>query len=248
MYSRLAFLSIVALTSLAAAAEGPEHRKLLAVPFTEVQLNDAFWVPRLKTNRENSLPHNFDWCEKTGRLSNFDKAAGKAQGKFEGIFFNDSDVYKVIEGAAYALADHPDPALDKKLDDVIARIAAAQQKDGYLVTYFIFAEPAKKWTVCREFHELYCAGHMFEAAVAHYRATGKRTLLDVAIKFADHIDRVFWPRKTDRRARPRGDRIGLGQALSGDRRESLFQPCPILPRTTRQRGQNQPLRAVFSRS
>jgi len=193
----LAFLSIIVVgfVSHDAAAERPEHGKLAAVPFTEVKWDDAFWAPRLATNRENSLPHNFEWCEKTGRLSNYDKAAGKFPGKFEGIYFNDSDVYKVIEGASYSLADHPDPALDKKLDELIARIAAAQQKDGYLNTYFTLVEPDKRWTNCQDMHELYCAGHLFEAAVAHYRATGKRTLLDVAVKFADYIDSVFGPGK-----------------------------------------------------
>ena len=179
----------------ASAAERPQHRKLTAVPFTEVKLQDEFWAPRLKTNRENSLPHNFQWCEKTGRLSNFDKAAGVAEGKFEGIYFNDSDVYKLLEGASYSLADHPDPVLEKQVDDLIARIAAAQQENGYLNTYYTLVEPDKKWTDCRVRHELYCAGHLCEAAVAHYRATGKRTLLDVAVKFVDRIDLIFGPEK-----------------------------------------------------
>ncbi|MCX7424596.1 MAG: glycoside hydrolase family 127 protein [Planctomycetia bacterium] len=177
----------------ATASEGPTHRKLSAVPFTEVKLRDAFWAPRLATNRASSLPHNFLWCEQTGRLSNFDKAAGTVEGKFEGIFFNDSDVYKVLEGASYTLADHPDPVLEKTVDKVIASIAAAQQKDGYLNTYYTLVEPGKRFTDCRVKHELYCAGHLFEAAVAHYRATGKRTLLDVAVKYADLIDKTFGP-------------------------------------------------------
>ena len=91
----------------------PAHRQLKAVPFTDVKVRDEFWAPRLQTNREKSLPHNFKWCEETGRISNFAKAAGLMQGKFEGIYFNDSDVYKVLEGASYSLADHPDPALDR---------------------------------------------------------------------------------------------------------------------------------------
>ena len=120
--------------------------------------------------------HNFKWCEQTGRISNFAKAAGLVKGKFEGIYFNDSDVYKVLEGACYSLADHPDPKLEKIVDDVVAKIAAAQQPDGYVNTYYTLVEPDKRWTNCASKHELYCAGHLFEAAVAHYRATGKRTL------------------------------------------------------------------------
>ena len=189
-------VAIVFLSALpAAAAEAPRHRKLAAVPFTEVKLQDAFWAPRIKTNREKSLPHNFTWCEQTGRISNFAKAAGLVPGKFEGIYFNDSDVYKVLEGAAYSLADQPDPALAKTVDDVIAKIAAAQQPNGYLNTYFTLVEPQNRWKNFAAMHELYCAGHLFEGAVAHWRATGKRTFLDVAIKLADHIDATFGPDK-----------------------------------------------------
>ena len=176
-------------------ADTPQHRRLSAVPFTQVKLRDQFWSPRLKTNRESSLPHNFQWCEQTGRISNFAKAAGLQQGKFEGIYFNDSDVYKVLEGAAYALADQPDENLERTVDGVIAKMAAAQQPDGYLNTYYTLVEKGKRFTNLAVMHELYCAGHLFEGAVAHFRATGKRTLLDVATKYADHIDSVFGPDK-----------------------------------------------------
>jgi len=192
-----AVLIAIAAACLAAGAPGgePRHRRLAPVPFTDVRIDDDFWAPRLKTNREVSIPHNFQWCEETGRFSNFAKAAGLMEGKFEGIYFNDSDVYKVLEGASYSLADHPDPTLDAMVDDVIAKIAAAQHENGYLNTYYTLVEPDKKWTDCRVRHELYCAGHLFEAAVAHYRATGKRTLLDVAIRFADCIDKIFGPNR-----------------------------------------------------
>jgi len=186
-------LGAAAAQAAQAGASGAQlHLKLSGVPFTQVKIADDFWSPRLKTNREQSLPHNFEWCEKTGRISNFDKAA-KKEGKFQGIFFNDSDLYKVLEGASYSLSTHPDPALDKQVDETIARIAAAQQGDGYLNTYYTLVEPDKRWSNLPVRHELYCAGHMFEAAVAHFRATGKRTFLDVACRYADYIDTIFGP-------------------------------------------------------
>ena len=136
---------------------------LQAVPFPDVKIQDAFWAPRIETNRVKSLPHNFKWCRQTGRLSNFAKAAGLQKGGFEGIYFNDSDVYKVLEGASYSLQAHPEAKLEKQVDQVIAWIAAAQQPNGYLNSYYTLKEPDKKWTNCRVRHELYCAGHLFEA-------------------------------------------------------------------------------------
>jgi DUF1680 family protein len=165
------------------------------VPFTQVKVHDQFWAPRIATNREKSLAHNIKWCEQTGRISNFAKAAGLIPGKFEGIYFNDSDVYKVLEGAAYSLADRRDPGLEKTVDEIIAKIAAAQQPNGYLNTYFTLVAPEKRWTELQSKHEMYCGGHMIEAAVAHYRATGKRTFLDVAVKFANHLLDTFGPDK-----------------------------------------------------
>jgi len=179
----------------AALAEGPKHRKLSAVPFTDVKVQDKFWSQRMKTSREESLPHTFKWSEETGRISNFAKAGGLEKGEHQGFFFNDSDVYKVLEGAAYSLADKPDKNLEKTVDEVIAKIAAAQEPDGYLNSFYTLKEPDKKWTNLRVRHELYCAGHMFEAAVAHRRATGDKKYLDVAIKFADLIDKIFGPDK-----------------------------------------------------
>lgn len=188
-------LAVWSACSWAVAADSPKHLRLRPVPFTEVKVQDAFWAPRLETNRTRSLPHNFKWCEQTGRISNFAKAAGLVPGKFEGIYFNDSDVYKVLEGASYSLAYRRDPGLEKTVDEVIAKIAAAQQPDGYLNTYFTLAEPDKRWTDLAAKHEMYCAGHLLEAAVAHYRATGKKTLLEVAVRLADHIDKLFGPGK-----------------------------------------------------
>jgi DUF1680 family protein len=164
-----------------------------AVPFTAVTIADEFWLPRLETNRKVAIPYAFKKCEETGRISNFAKAGGLMEGEFEGIYFNDSDVYKVIEGAAYSLSIHPDPELEAYTDGVIDNIAAAQWEDGYLYTHYSVPnrQPEKRWTNIRDMHELYCAGHFFEAAVAYYQATGKRRILDVAIRLADYIDSVF---------------------------------------------------------
>ncbi len=209
-------ISLLALTILAIAtatwAAGPSTSnglaRLKAVPFTDVQIRDEFWAPRIEANRASSLPHMFKWCRQTGRFSNFAKAGKLMEGKFEGIYFNDSDVYKVLEGASYSLQTHPDAKLDKQTDEVIAWIAAAQQPDGYLSTFHTLKEPEKRWTNLAHKHELYCAGHLFEAAVAHFRATGKRTLLDVAIRFADHIEGIFGPEK--RHGVPGHEEIELG--------------------------------------
>ncbi len=170
-------------------------KTLTPVPFTKVHLTDEFWATRIETNRRTTIPYCFTKCQETGRIDNFAKAAGLIAGEFQGIYYNDSDVYKVIEGASYSLAARPDTELDAYLDDLIAKIAAAQQPDGYLNTYHTLVEPDKKWSNIRRMHELYCAGHLFEAAVAHHQATGKHTLLNVAINLADHIESVFGPGK-----------------------------------------------------
>ncbi len=172
------------------------------VEFTRVNINDDFWAPRLETNRKVTVPYCFQKCEETGRIRNFAIAGGMEEGEFEGIFFNDSDVFKAIEGACYALQVHDDPELKAYLDELIAKIAAAQEEDGYLYTNRTI-DPSKaadgageeRWTDLKVFHELYCVGHMYEAAVAHYQATGERTLLDVAIRNADLVDRIFGPGK-----------------------------------------------------
>jgi DUF1680 family protein len=172
------------------------------VPFTDVKIIDNFWKPRLETNREVTVPYTFDKSVETGRIRNFEIAGGLEKGEFEGIFFNDSDVFKIIEGASYSLQVNPDPELKKYLDDVIFKIAAAQEEDGYLYTNRTI-DPSKaadkggekRWTNLKTFHELYNVGHMYEAAVAHYQATGERTLLDVAIKNADLLVSVFGPER-----------------------------------------------------
>src|SRR3954469_14350884 len=178
------------------------EQKLTPVPFTEVKVRDAFWAPRMETNRTVTIKHDFEMCEKTGRISNFEVAGGLKQGQFKGIHYDDSDVYKVIEGASYSLTTHPDPQLEKYLDDLIAKIAAAQRPDGYLYNFNVVKfkdAPAKRYSNLQDGHELYCGGHMIEAAVAHARATGKKNFLDVATKYADHLDRTFGPEAGKRR-------------------------------------------------
>jgi len=172
------------------------------VVFTDVKLTDDFWAPRLETNRTVTVPYDFKKCEETGRIDNFAKAGGLMEGDFIGIRYNDSDVFKVIEGASYSLSLHPDPELEKYLDDLIAKIAAAQEDDGYLYTTRTInpKHPAPRagdtrWSYLVSSHELYNVGHMYEAAVAFYQATGKRSLLDVAIKSANLINSIFGPGK-----------------------------------------------------
>jgi hypothetical protein len=185
----------VLLISVSAAVAAPPPQ-LKAVPFTSVKLTDKFWAPRVQRNLDVTLPHNFMECEITGRISNFDKAAGKMAGEHEGYMFNDSDVYKVLEAAAYSLSQRRDPAVEKKCDDIINRIAAAQQPDGYLYTYYtVRKELNLRHTNEANMHETYCAGHLIEAGVAYYQATGKRKLLDVSIRLANYYDRLYGPGK-----------------------------------------------------
>ena len=198
------------------------------VAFTGVTFDDRFWLPRLTTNREVTIPYDFRKCEETGRIDNFAKAAGVMAGPHEGIFFNDSDVFKVVEGAAYSLSLHPDCNLDAYLDDLIAKIAGAQEDDGYLYTARTIdpgamdpeREGLTRWSNLRVNHELYNVGHLYEAAVAHHQATGKRTLLDVAIRNAELIDSVFGPGKI--RDVPGHEEIEIGLAklyrVTGERR------------------------------
>lgn len=160
------------------------------VPFYQVSLQDEFWTPKIDTNRKVTIPIVYQHCKETGRIDAFklDWRPGKEPVPHK---YWDSDVAKWIEAASYTLSTHPDPELDALLDEVINLILAAQQPNGYLNTYFTTVEPEKRWTNLRDDHELYCAGHLMEAAVAHYKATGKRNLLDVLCCYADYISEVF---------------------------------------------------------
>ena len=169
--------------------------QLKPVPIGAVRMTDEFWAARLRQMREVTLPSQYELMEETGRIDNFRRASGKIKGEFKGIYFNDSDVYKWIEGCAYSLAYERAPKIEEMADKVIDEIAAAQREDGYLNTFYTFEKGEERWSNLRDMHELYCAGHLFHAAVAYHRATGRRKLLDVAIRFADHIYETFGPDK-----------------------------------------------------
>ena len=166
------------------------------VPFTSVKVTDNFWGQRLKASREVTIPLAFNKCEETGRYENFVKAANPSdEYKVEGFSFDDTDVYKTIEGASYLLQTYPDKKLEKYIDSVLVIVAGAQEPDGYLYTARTmnpehphdWAGP-ERWTKVEELsHEFYNLGHMVEGAVAHYQATGKRNFLDIAIKYADCV-------------------------------------------------------------
>jgi len=175
---------------------------------TNVTVQDAFWSARLAANREATLPIEYQQCRKTGRLKAWKLGWKPGKGKPPHIFW-DSDAAKWIEACGYSLAVHPDRKLERLVDRVIDDIAAAQQADGYLNIYFTAVEPEGRWTNLRDRHELYCAGHLMEAAVAYYQATGKRKLLDVLCRYADHIDETFGRGKGKKRGYPGHEEIEL---------------------------------------
>ena len=211
-----AILAFCLLLSVHCMAEEQETKlehdyNIKPATFNNVKITDKFWADRLETSRKITIPYAFEKCEETDRISNFEKAAGIQKGKFEGTHFNDSDVYKVMEGAAYSLQVHPDRMMRMYLDQLIRTMAAAQWEDGYLFTFYSVPErqPEKRWTNVSWIHEQYCVGHMYEAAVAHYQVTGKKTFLDIATKNADLICEVF---NADKRTDPPGHQeieIGL---------------------------------------
>lgn len=171
-------------------AQTTAKRVIEPVLFSDVAIADSFWKPRLDKHGWNTLRVCIDQIEnQTGRIRNFENAARRS-GKHEGIFFDDSDVYKAMEGMAYSLVHYRNPMIERKLDEWIDKIAAAQLEDGYLNTYYTLTGLDKRWTDMDK-HEMYCAGHAIEAAVAYYQATGKRKFLDVCIRFVDHIDQTF---------------------------------------------------------
>jgi len=169
------------------------------VSFTQVHIHDHFLASRIETARTVTVPYAFQKCEETGRIDNFAVAAGLKEGKFRGSYpFDDSDVFKIMEGASFLLAVQPDKQLDAYMDSLIYLIGKAQEPDGYLYTNRTINNPPHRWIGEERWvnewdnsHETYNAGHMYEAAVAHYLATGKRNFLDIAIKNADLMCETF---------------------------------------------------------
>ncbi|MCD4732377.1 MAG: glycoside hydrolase family 127 protein [Bacteroidales bacterium] len=201
-YISILWLCLIIITSCTNKSfkKAENNYPIIPIPFTDVKLHDNFWLPRILKNTEITIPIAFKQSEETGRIKNFEVAGGLTEGTFCTKYaFDDSDVYKIMEGAAYSLMIKNDPDLEAFLDSLIFKIAAAQEDDGYIYTNrTILGDSAhemagpKRWSQVREHsHELYNVGHMYEAAVAHYQATGKNTFLDIAIKNADLIDREF---------------------------------------------------------
>src|SRR3954447_2087836 len=202
-------IATAALAALATEAQKRTHDyPVQPVPFTSVRLDDVFWAPRIETNRKVTIPAAFQQCELSGRVNNFERAAQALRGEAHDMKappypFDDTDLYKVIEGAAYVLSVQPDPKLDAYVDGLIAKIAAAQEPDGYIyTTRTIDPKNPHKWSGHERWvnerndsHELYNIGHLIEAAVAHYQATGKKSFLNIAIGAADLLTKTFGPGK-----------------------------------------------------
>lgn len=168
------------------------------IPFTKVEINDSLWKKVMDVNRTSVLPFEYEQCRKTGRIDVWKLKWKKVENGCPHIFW-DSDLAKWIEAAAYTLMLTPDKALEKQIDDIVDMMEKAQMPDGYLNSYFISVEPENRWTNLKDRHELYCAGHLMEAAVAYFQATGKRKFLDIICRFADCIDRTFGREKGKKR-------------------------------------------------
>ena len=177
-----------------------------AVDIKNVEINDAFWLPKIKIIQDTTIQYAFKKCEEEGRMENFLIAGGRKKGPVRGKMpFDDTDVYKIIEGASYSLISRPNPALAAYLDSIISIIKIGQEPDGYLTTWFTidrmhppawWAQPSpNRWDHEESNHELYNSGHLFEAAAAHYRATGKQNFLKIALKNADLLVASFGPDK-----------------------------------------------------
>lgn len=239
VFSKILFVLVVLLTPWACGVKTPPttsdtllekttpketfvHRDypIQPLPFTEVRFSDEFWAPRLLTHKSTTLSYTLEQCEETGRINNFRRAAGQQEGSFCTKYpFDDSDVFKILEGAAYALQLESDPVLEARVDSIIGIIAAAQEEDGYLYSNrTIDPDSAHQWAGNNRWelthdlsHELYNVGHLYEAAAAHYWATGKKTLLNVALKNADLVDQEFGWGKIERPAGHQVIEIGLAK-------------------------------------
>ena len=189
------------------------------IPLNQISITDSFFAPRMRLSERVAIPYmwaalhdQIPEVAPSGCIANFEIAAGIRQGDFSGWWFQDSDLWKWIEGAAYSLHHTPDPTLEQKIDEAVDLASKAQMADGYLDTYYIIRNPEKRFTNLRDHHELYVAGHMFEAAVAYYEATGKVNLLNVACKMADCLDRNFGPEPEKLKGYPGHEEVELGLA------------------------------------
>jgi uncharacterized protein len=168
------------------------HTKLYSLSFSDVTIDGGLWKNRQTSNREISLHHGYDMLEESGALDNFRIASGKKEGEFQGMRFQDSDLYKWLEAVAYELAQNPNEKLQTMANTGIDLIEAAQDNNGYINTYYQITQPVEsRWAKIDHDHELYCAGHLIQAAVAYHRATGDDRLIKIVCKFADHIDDIF---------------------------------------------------------
>ena len=203
MTTRRAFLSTTGLGLVAPrilqaqAASSPDQDaapsglvKLRAVPYRSVKITDTFWAPRQATNRAATVPHLFAELREKGYVSNFERAAKGLEGGYRGPVYMDSDVYKSLEAAAYVLGEGPEPKIQAEFDSWVDLVRSAQQADGYVNTFHqVNRKP--RFSNLQDNHEIYCAGHLIEAGVAHFEATSKRSLLDIAIRYADLLARTF---------------------------------------------------------
>ncbi|MHC5035513.1 MAG: glycoside hydrolase family 127 protein, partial [Planctomycetota bacterium] len=187
----------------------PVRRRLLPIPLQRARIEGGLWAERMRVNREATIPHVYRKCRERGRTEVWKLLVGPGRTGARSHQFWDSDVAKWMEAAAYSLAAFPDARLERQIDDLVDLMAAAQMDDGYLNSHFQLTAPANRWANLRDNHELYCAGHLMEAAVAYYEATGKRKFLDVMCRYADHIDRTFGPDKGKKRGYPGHEEIEL---------------------------------------
>lgn len=177
-----------------------DNCKTTAIALKDITITGRFWAEKIAQLAKEVIPYQWEvlndhlpYAEPSHAIENFRIAAGESTGAFHGMVFQDSDVAKWIEAASYSLFSHPDPELERRIDDLVALMAKAQQPDGYLNTYYTVAKPEARWTDFSFGHELYCAGHLIEAAVAYYQATGKRRFLELMCRYADYIDSVMGP-------------------------------------------------------
>ncbi|NJK86181.1 MAG: hypothetical protein HC906_09615 [Bacteroidales bacterium] len=183
--------------------EFSRNKKITYIEFTQVKVNDNFWGPAQELNRLVTIPHNLEKCEEMGIIRNFEVAGNLIEGSYTGLMNWDEFLYKAVEAASYALMQKYDSTLDQKLDEIISKIAAAQEPDGYLRTYKTILlrnsstsnTTPPRWKNLQWDLELYCSGHLLEAAIAHKKATGKDNLFRVAVKNINLIDSIFGPEK-----------------------------------------------------